>query len=275
MSNKNGRVVYHTTGGYFKTGIDSNIKDILIKRPDELFKYAVENLKNSKRARVAIIEVNGIKYFLKRYNVKNILHKFRRVCSPSLAWKIWRNNNLFSEKGLTTSSLIAAIDFGKGVSYKGSFALYAYIDGAAKSIECVKNYYLDAAGRGGFLTLLARLIWEMHSKGIYHGDAKITNFIWVENKGDIKISIIDLDSVKFKQKVSEGQRVSDLKNMASSLACLDGSEQVAEELFDAYIKYHNSWEKRRAFWLKKVVRKADKQLAHRKKRRGNASGSRV
>jgi tRNA A-37 threonylcarbamoyl transferase component Bud32 len=267
-NSRNNYVVFHKIRGYFKTDIDSNIKDILIKRPDELFKYAVENLKKSKRARVAIIEVNGIKYFLKRYNVKNILHKFRRICSPSLAWKIWRNNKLFSEKGLTTSSLVAAIDFGKGISYKGSFALYAYIDGADKSIECIKTCYIDILGRGKFLSVLAQLIWEMHSRGIYHGDAKITNFIWVENKGDTKISIIDLDSVRFEKKISEGQRVSDLKNMASSLAWLDDSNSVAEELFDAYIQYHNSWRNRRVFWLKKINKKADKQLAHRKKRRG-------
>ena len=258
--------------GYIKPDIDPALKNIILDNPDLLFQYAYEHLKNSKRARLALIKLNGQKYLFKRYNLKNMFHRFRQLFRAPLSRKIWQRNHVFSDRGMLTSNLLAAVDSGAGLSYQASFAVYAYIKGASASIRTIKKYYLNEQHRKKLLSHLTRLIWQMHSRGIYHGDAKITNFIWVETCGKPRIWIIDLDGVKFKKKIANRNRLSDIKNMASSLAWWDSNIKIAEELLDAYINYHKSWEKRRAFWLKKIIRKADRQLAHRKKRRGNVFG---
>jgi len=258
--------------GYIKPDIDPALKNIILDNPDLLFQYAYEHLKNSKRARLALIKLNGQKYLFKRYNLKNMFHRFRQLFRAPLSRKIWQRNHVFSDRGMLTSNLLAAVDSGAGLSYQASFAVYAYIKGASASIRTIKKYYLNEQHRKKLLSHLTRLIWQMHSRGIYHGDAKITNFIWVETCGKPRIWIIDLDGVKFKKKIANRNRLSDIKNMASSLAWWDSNIKIAEELLDAYINYHKSWGKRRAFWLKKIIRKADRQLAHRKKRRGNVFG---
>ncbi|MBL0716452.1 MAG: hypothetical protein JJV89_00240 [Desulfosarcina sp.] len=252
--------------GHIKPDIDSALKKIILNNPDLLFQYAYEHLKNSKRARLALIELNGQRYLLKRYNLKNMFHRFRQLFRTPLSRKIWQRNHIFSDKGMLTSNLLAAVDLGTGFSYQASFAVYAYIEGASESICMLKKYYFNE--RKKLLSHLAHLIRQMHSLGIYHGDAKITNFIWVETCGKPKIWIIDLDGVSFKKKIRDRHRLSDIKNLASSLAWWDPKIKITEELLDAYMKLHRAWKKKRAVQLAKLKKKASKQLKHRRKRRG-------
>jgi tRNA A-37 threonylcarbamoyl transferase component Bud32 len=259
--------------GHINPDIDPALKNIILKNPDLLFQYAYEHLKNSKRARLALIKLNGQKYLLKRYNIKSIFHKFRQLFRAPLSRKIWQRNHIFSNKGMLTSNLLAAIDSGAGFSYQASFAVYAYIKGASESICTLKKYYFNEQHRKKLLSHLTRLIWQMHSRGIYHGDAKITNFIWVETCGKPRIWIIDLDGVSFKKKITNMNRLSDIKNLASSLTWWDPNIKINEELLDAYIRLHPAWGKKRSFWLAKLKKMASKQLKHRKKRRGEYSGA--
>ena len=259
--------------GYIKPDIDPALKNIILDNPNLLFQYAYEHLKNSKRARLALIKLNGKKYLLKRYNLKNMFHRFRQLFRTSLSKKIWQRNHIFSDRGMLTSNLLASVDSGTGFSYQASFAVYAYIKGASESIGTTKKYYLNEQNRKKLLQHLTRLIRQMHSRGIYHGDAKITNFIWVETCGKPRIWIIDLDGVKFKKKITNRNRLSDIKNIASSLAWWDSNIKIAEELLDAYIGLHPAWKKKRSFWLAKLKKMASKQLKHRKKRRGEHSGA--
>ena len=262
---------YHIKG-HIKPDIDPALKNIILENPDLLFQYAYEDLKNSKRARLALIKLNGQKYLLKRYNLKNMFHRFRQLFRAPLSRKIWQRNHIFSDRGMLTSNLLASVDSGTGFSYQASFAVYAYIKGASESIRTIKKYYLNEQNRKKLLQHLTRLIWQMHAHGIYHGDAKITNFIWVETCGKPRIWIIDLDGVKFKKKITNRNRLSDIKNMTSSLAWWDSNIKIAEELLDAYIRLHPAWGKKRNFWLTKLKKRASKQLKHRKKKRGEYSG---
>ncbi|MCD6184753.1 MAG: hypothetical protein J7K84_03020, partial [Deltaproteobacteria bacterium] len=248
--------------------IDPALKNIILENPDFLFQYAYEHLKNSKRARLALIKFNGQKYLLKRYNLKNIFHKFRQLFRAPVSRKIWRRNRIFLAKGMLTSNLLASVDLGAGFSYQASFAIYTYIEGASKSICTIKKYYLNEQNRKKLLLHLAQLIWQMHTHGIYHGDAKITNFIWVERCESPQVWIIDLDGVKFKKKITNRNRLSDIKNMASSLAWWNPNIKIAEELLNAYIRLYPVWGEKRNFWLVKLKNKASKQLKHRRKRRG-------
>lgn len=268
ISHNNNFVVTRSIKGYLETEIDADIRKILLQNPDDLFCYATQHHKKSKRSRVSAIVLNGKKYILKRYNLKSWFHRCRRICGPSRAWKVWKNAHLFSARGIPTPKLLASIDLGKGISYQGSFALYEYIEGASKSYETLKDYYLTQPTRQKILEKLAALLCEMHQKGIYHGDAKISNFIWVETDGKTKVSVIDLDSLRLVRNVTNWQRLSDLKNMASSLAWWEHGGNIPEDLLDAYIARYPAWEKRRSFWLSRFKKKAMRQLKHREKRQG-------
>ena len=256
------------TRGFIVNNIDKDLKKIITTKPDNLFQFSVYQFKNSKRAKVSLIKVNGKKYIIKRYNIKNLLHKFRRICSTSPALNVWKNNKLFEAQKIRTSKIIAAIDLGKGTSYKGSFALYDYIEGADQSIETMLNYYLSEATRQSFISRITEVICKMHKKGIFHGDAKITNFIWVEKNGNVNINVIDLDGAILKRKVNNRQRMYDLKNLASSLALWNQELNPYKTILDSYISFHRSWEKKRDSLLTEIKKKSEKQLKHKIKRQG-------
>jgi len=83
------------------------------------------------------------------------------------------------------------------------------------------------------LKKLIRFIWEMHERGILHGDTKITNFAL----GKDKLIIFDLDAVCFlKNLPSKGKRLKDLATLASSLIWFEPEREeiICQKIFNFY-----------------------------------------
>ena len=251
--------------GYIRNDLNARVKELIVKNPERLFRYAIKDFKNAKRSRVSLIDCRGTKYVLKKYNVKSLLFRLRRLIFPSLAWKVWKRTGLFSQRGIPTPILFASIDLGKGLSYKGTFTVYEYID-AKNDAGLFKSHILNKTERDLLLHKLADLLFQMHKRGIYHGDAKISNFLWVEKKRKTRFIVIDLDGVHFMQKVNKKQRLSDLKNMAASLVWWDRDPQIVDDFFDAYLKTGHLLCKNHDSWLQKLQKKVEHQIAHRQKR---------
>ena len=251
--------------GYIRNDLNAQVKKILIENPEQLFRFIIKDFKNAKRSRVSLIDCRGTRYVLKKYNVKSFLFRLRRLISPSLAWKVWKKTGLFSQRGIPTPILFASIDLGKGLSYKGTFTLYEYID-AENDAGLLKSHILNKTERELILHKLAGLLFQMHKRGIYHGDAKISNFLWTEKKGKTRFIVIDLDGVHFMQKVNKRQRLSDLKNMAASLVWWKRDPQIVDDFFDAYLKTGHLLCKNHDSWLHKLHKKVEKQIGHRQKR---------
>jgi tRNA A-37 threonylcarbamoyl transferase component Bud32 len=245
------------------------VKTYLADNPDDLFAFATQHLKDSKRSRVSIIDVNGKTYILKRYNLKNVLHKLRRRCQPSVAWKTWKATHLLAERGVLTPRILAALDLRNAAGYQGTFALYEYLAQAQDSTSMIKRYFLNPSTRQFLLKKMAACLWELHQRGVYHGDAKVNNFIWDEKNGEIHMYVIDLDSVRFVREVSNWQRLSDLKNLASSLGWWAHSIDPPSALLDYYARWYHPWKKGYVFWRYWFKKKAAKQLSHRQQRQRN------
>ena len=254
------------TSGYIQSDVDTGIKNILMEDPGRLFEKVIKYYKKSKRSTVALIELYGQKLILKQYNLKSSFHKIRRFFSPSLAYQIWKNTHLFSARMLPTAKLAGIVDLGKGFDYLATFAIYEHINGAEKSKELLREKYLDKSERQATLRKLAKLLWRMHQSGVYHGDAKISNFLWIEKNGRTEIKVIDLDSIIFCKRVNNRQRLDDINNMAASLAWWNIGRNIGSDFLAEYIKYHQAWSKKKAFWTNRLEKKINKQLMHRKKR---------
>lgn len=260
FKNKNG------VHGYLEGSAEPTIRTYLVVNPDELFKFTEKNLKKSKRAKLAAIRFEGRRYILKRYNLKNWRHRLKRLLSPSLAWKIWKTNYLIKLRGISTSHLLAAVDVGTGLGYRCSYALYEYIDNISEGYRYIQDSFLDDRKRPYMMRRLAKLAWELHQKGIRHGDFKASNIIWSfdEQKGNLKV--IDLDAVRFNRFLRDGQRIADLKNMASYFLMLDPDPAKTDLLFDEYVHLHPPWQHRRDRLYRSFRTKALRQLNHRLKR---------
>lgn len=252
--------------GYATDLIAPNIRGYMTSDPEKLFHFTRIRLKDSRRAKLAIIEVDGKKYFLKRYNVKNWRHRLKKLLGISQARKIWLNHQQFKARGIRSTHLIAAVDVRKGLAHANSYALYEYLEGAFDSVERIQSQMAEGRRRRRLMKILAGLAWKMHQKGIYHRDLKISNIIWKTVDKPHCMHVIDLDAVKFRRSVGNRQRLSDLKNMAAYFWMLDSGPRNIDLLFDAYVDLYPPWQNKRDRLHRSFRNKAFRQYRHRLKR---------
>ena len=263
---KSNLIITPNVKGYMQSNLDCSIKSLLMNNPDYLFNYAIKDFKESKRSRISLIDYNNKKYVLKRYNLKSYFFKLRRMIFPSMAWKIWKRTQLFSARKMLTPMLLASVDLGKRVSYKGTFALYEYIAEKKEYKKYLRTSLSIKNKRHEVINELSALILQMHNSGIYHGDTKISNFLCVEKGQNFFFYMVDLDSVRFVRKISDKQRLSDLKDIIASLVWLNKDRLIINDFFDAYLKSNPVWCNNMSIFLQKLAAKVEKQLIHRKSR---------
>ena len=251
--------------GYCLPDIPKKLLASLSTEPNRLFEKALRDYKDSKRGRVSLIDLNGEQYVLKRYNINGFWHALRRSIWTSISSKVWYTTLLFSARRLKTPRILGVVNMGKGLSYNASFAVYDYVPGAEKSKDLVRDL-LSGPKRGIVLKKLATVLWQMHQRGVFHGDAKVSNFIWTEKSGGTQIHVIDLDSVRFKRRVTRRERLSDLKDMAASLVWWQIDDRIVRDFLDEYVGLHVSWKQSRDAWLKRLEKDVEKQVKHRRAR---------
>lgn len=127
---------------------------------------------------------------------------------------------------------------------------------------------LSARERESFLCQLVRFLWEMHERGIFHGDAKISNFFVQEGE----LGVFDLDAVRFsKRPLSLRERLKDLATLVFSLLWLSPEEgkELIEKGFRFYAFLSGGLEERDLERFRSLVEKRRaKRLA---KERGRAA----
>ncbi len=248
--------------GFIRKELDNRLISLLSEDPDRLFQNVIGDMKNSKRSRVSLIEWNDRRFIAKRYNLKGLLFRIRRLFSSSFAIQKWNTANLLSIRGIATPTIFASLDMGVGFFYRGTITLHEYIEQPHGNQDFYKNILISKSGRQRVLSCLAFLLRHIHESGIYHGDGKVSNFLWTEKSGEIKIFVIDLDSTRFVRKISDRQRFSDLKNMLVYLVRAGGDKAIIDEFFDEYVKQNPLRFKKRRSWIKKLHKKVKKQLLH-------------
>jgi tRNA A-37 threonylcarbamoyl transferase component Bud32 len=122
------------------------------------------------------------------------------------AVRYWRNAHALGVRRLGTPRLLAAGDTWVAGDWIESEDLHSFVSAR-----------LGGLGRGGrdlFLSRLAREIRRLHQTGVYHGDLKATNVLVQEGA----FLFVDLDRVRFQEKVPERDRVFNLAQLNASLA---------------------------------------------------------
>lgn len=83
---------------------------------------------------------------------------------------------------------------------------------------------------------LTKFLWEMHERGIFHGDFKVNN-LFVEGK---KFIIFDLDAAKiYKKGVPLNKRLKDLATLAFSLECIGIPGHLASRILNFYHQFYS------------------------------------
>ncbi len=162
----------------------------LIADPDSVIDSS-RLLKDGNSSTVALVEVDGKRIVIKRYNIKNFIHALKRCARNTRAWSSWRNAHRLESLGIPTPKPIAFLEKRWGPFRSTSYYISEYIDGTDLyrliTSDRSKEINIEALSIrfGEILKLLADACMS-------HGDFKATNFIVAGEK----LYIIDIEGMR-------------------------------------------------------------------------------
>lgn len=251
--------------GYFHPLLGKSLRAMISHDPLLLFDYIIKDLKRERRSRVSLIDFQGTRYIVKHYFVKNFLFLLRRLVLPSLAVKIRQRGNLMEQNHISTPLLLAAVDSRQKFVYRGTTCLYEYVK-PDKDKKQLQKEFENREKREVIIVSVTSFLAKMHQAGIFHGDAKISNFLWVEHSGNVDIHVIDLDDCRFMKKLAVRQRIADLANLVFSFAWWNNKPNLAADCLQVYLQVDSSWCRDKGNVLKVLQERVRKKLAHRRQR---------
>ncbi len=150
-----------------------------------------EILKRGNSATVARVKVGTLDLVIKRYNIKNTLHRVRRAFQPSRAAVSWANAQRLTHCGIETPEAIAILEERTGPLRGRAYIINRYMPGVS-----AEQFFADNAPNSKNSKLLIpqfdEIFRAMANIRVSHGDLKASNFII----SDQRVVLIDLDSMR-------------------------------------------------------------------------------
>ncbi|UVE18314.1 serine/threonine protein kinase [Pseudomonas sp. LS44] len=165
---------------------------LLLQAPDSWAEQG-QIYKDGGSATVAKVILDGQPLVIKRYNIKNLLHWFRRFWRPSRAWHSWREGHRLQLLGIATPRPLALIERRWCWLRGRAYLITECCDG--QDILANFQHYLDDSPPEHQLLALDRLFASLIRERISHGDLKGTNLFWQEQPGGGNWALIDLDAM--------------------------------------------------------------------------------
>jgi tRNA A-37 threonylcarbamoyl transferase component Bud32 len=148
-------------------------------------------LKKGNTSTVVIVEVDGRDMVVKRYNIKNPWHGFKRSFRLTRAWISWRNAHRLASFGISTPRPIALVEKRLGPFRSTAYFITEYSDGI-DAYSLFHSGKIKEINRERIVESFRQLLQQLADASISHGDSKATNYI-VASDG---ISITDLDAMR-------------------------------------------------------------------------------
>ncbi|MCG8296150.1 lipopolysaccharide kinase InaA family protein [Pseudomonas entomophila] len=141
-------------------------------------------------ASVARIEVNGRTLVLKRYNIKNTAHWFKRFWRPSRAWHSWIEGHRLEFLDIATPRPLAVLEQRVMGLRSRAYLVTEYADGPDLT-ACFAPFVESGEAPDEQVEALVRLMQQLIRERISHGDFKGHNLFWLDGRW----SLIDLDAM--------------------------------------------------------------------------------
>lgn len=194
-----------------------------IRSPDEYIARG-KIIKDGRSATVALVEIAGQKYVLKRYNIKSFWHRWRRQFRPSRAWVCWRNAHMLEMLGVATAKPLLMFERRFGPLRREAYFLCAYVPGE-DALHFLRNEPKNWPAQARVIEQFRSVLRTFRDYSIVHGDMKATNF-HISDKG---IVVLDLDGMyqELNQQRFTKARAKDLQRFAKNW---DDSPMLAQQI---------------------------------------------
>ena len=183
----------------------------------DLLLQETELEKNSRSTTAGVIELDGNKYFLKRYNNKDFKRKLKNSVRQTRPFKVLKTSQALNALGVFTPEVYAALNYRRGLLLESSYLLSSFLD----SIKTAGQIFESLSGEKNleiFADKMCQVLVKIHDSGIIHGDVKISNIIINPDDNDsYNIGLLDLDSSRcYPEALAEKRRSRDLARLISS-----------------------------------------------------------
>ena len=149
-------------------------------------------LKKGNSSTVAVVDINGSNYVLKRYNMKSFGHRLSRSLRPSRAHQSWKNALTLKMLGVATPTPLLFMENRLlGVFRSTAYYLSEYIEGDNFGDEIAADTLEDDQFKKS-IEMFEQLFRIMNTYSVSHGDTKASNFI----VKDGELMVLDLDAMK-------------------------------------------------------------------------------
>ena len=187
-----------------------------LQEPDLLFDN-IELEKDSSSTTAGVIELDGSKYFLKRYNNKNFRRKLKNSLRQTHPFKVLKHSQILSASGVFTPEVFAALNYRRGLLLKSSYLLSSFLGSATTAGKAIERLTGEESFEI-FSDKICELLIRIHDAGILHGDVKTSNIIFKPEGGDkYVLGLLDLDgSHCYPEALPAKKRSYDLARLISS-----------------------------------------------------------
>ena len=200
-------------------------------------------LKDSNTTKAAIIELNGIKVFAKRYNNKGLRFTLRYIFRAARAFRAYNMGLLLIQNNIPTPTPLLAFSKKTCAILNYAILVTEQIQGTIATNDIVELLKSNTSLRNTTFNDIFKNLSILHKLNIVHGDFKITNIYFTKTKeNSIKTGFWDLDSLKKMPTVPKHKIAQDLGRFAFSFVSkskADIKDQIITEIIDVYLQ-HNS-----------------------------------
>jgi len=166
----------------------------LLQQPDiYIDKIVADNaaLKKGNSSTVVQLKIDDSSFVVKRYNIKNPIHRLKRTFSRTRAERSWENAHLLRFYGIPTARPIAIRINKRGVFRGRSWYVAENLPGQTLT-QFMTNNKDNTTELKNIAEQVAKIIVGIEKQLIAHGDFKASNFQVCQGK----VYLIDLDSMK-------------------------------------------------------------------------------
>ena len=159
----------------------------LMADPDAWLEQGI-SLKRGRSATLALVELEGRKLVIKRYNIKSAVHALSRAWRPSRAWHSWVEAHRLRFLGIPTPRPLALIERRLGPLRGRAWLISEHCEGPNLQERLAAENGLPP----GIAEAVRRLFARLAEARLSHGDLKASNFLC---SGD-ELCVLDLDAMR-------------------------------------------------------------------------------
>lgn len=215
-----------------RSSLALNALNILLPDPDAILDQG-EVLKGGHTVQAATVVIGGRKFFLKKYNDKGFVYRFRNAFRKSRAVSTWMVSWEFFFRGLPVPEPILCLEERRFRFLKRSYILYEHIDHSLRLTQ--KWPSLDFQARKSILIRLGMKLGLMHRSGGIHGDLKWNNILIDENNN---VFFIDFDGSRIHFPCRSEKISKDLNRFLKDLSMFEKDETLKLAFTNVLQKWH-------------------------------------